>query len=95
METEGGQKENDHLIYLKRSDSSHGPSITLPPTPLTVTALSGVGSMEKIQLFKLKLFGAPEGVAGFLSHCCEFRLTEPSSSRMERGGGGGEMVPEV
>lgn len=69
------------------------PVSTSPPTPFTVTALSGLGSVAKIQLIRLKPFGASQGLAGFLSNCSEFRLTELSSSRME--GGLWEMKLEI
>lgn len=78
---------------MRRSDNSHGPSIHLAHTSFTMTALSALGSTAKTQLFKLKLYEALQGLAGFLSNCFEFGLTGPSSSRME--GSWCETVPEI
>lgn len=92
MEAEG-RKKMAILYSWGEVTTVMGPVSTSPATPFTVTALSGLGSVAKIQLFKLKLYGASQGLAGFLSNCPEFRLTGPSSSRME--GGWCEMVPEI
>lgn len=69
---------------LRRSDNSHGPSIHLIPyTFHSDGALSGLGSVAKNPALQAEAVWSFSGLAGFLSNCSEFRLTEPSSSRME------------
>lgn len=81
------------MLYSWEVTTVMGPVSTSSPTPFTVTALSDLGSVAKIQLFRPKPRVASHGLAGFLSNCSEFRLTEPSSSRMDDGWW--EMVPEI
>lgn len=67
------KKKRDHIINVKKKWQQSWAQFHPPLTPFTVTVLSGLGSVAKIQLFRLKLFETPDKRAWQL--CVELRLS--------------------